>query len=113
MNNLDKMYDYYSKVDKEGWEELKIVKNHIKGNIYDTFSYEDNIGMFEDMDGKQLIPWYEKMEFSNIVSSEFHGSYERCTYNEPSKNRKYKEYKNKVKKEFVQVMDSKYNTLQL
>lgn len=113
MNSLDKMYNYYCKLDKEGWEELKIVKNHIKGNIYNHFYYEDNMGVFEDMDGKELIPWYEKMEFSNIVDSTFYSSYEKCTYGEPSKNERYSEYKNKVKKDFVQVMDSKYNTLKL
>lgn len=113
MNNIDKIYNYYSKIDKEGWEELKIVKNHIKGNLYSYFYTEDNMGVFENLDGKQLIPWYEKMEFSNIENSEFVGEYEKSTYSNPKENERYKEYKDNVKKEFVQVMDSKYNTLQL
>lgn len=113
MNNLNKMYDYYSKLDEEGWEELKIVKNHIKGNLYSHFYTEDNMGIFEDMDGKQLIPWYEKMEFSKITDSEIIGAYEKCTYSNPEENERYREYKDKTKKEFVQAMDSKHNTLQL
>ena len=113
MNNLDKMYNYYIKVDKEGWHELDVVRKYIKGDIYSYFYTEDNMGVFEDLNGKEFISWYEKMEFSNIESSEIIGSYEKCTYSNPKENERYREYKDKVKKEFVQLMDSKYNTLQL
>lgn len=113
MNNIDKMYNYYKKFDKNGWEELQVVRKFIKGDIYSEFYYEDNIGLFENMDGKELIKWYEKMEFSQIKDSIFHGEYEQCVYDKPCENKNYKEYKEKVKKEFVKVMDCKYNTLEL
>ena len=113
LSNIDKMYSYYQTLDKEGWDELRVVKKYIKGNIYDTFYYEDNCGLFENMDGKELIKWYEKMGFSEIKESIFHGAYEKCVYNEPSENKNYKEYKEKVKKEFIKEMDCKYNTLEL
>lgn len=109
MSNIDKMYNYYRKLDKEGWDELRVVKKYIKGDIYSYFYYEDNMGAFEDLNGKELIPYYEKMEFSDIVSSEFHNSYERCTYSDPIENEKYKEYKEAVKKDFVKTMDAKYS----
>lgn len=106
------MYDYYKKMDKDGWEELRIVKKHIKGDLYSHFYYEDNIGMFENMNGKELIPWYEKMEFSNIIDSTFVGMYEKCSYSNPTENKKYNAYKESVKKDFIKTMDAK-NSFQL
>lgn len=109
MNNLDKMYNYYQKIDKDGWEELKVVRKYIKGDLYGNFPYEDNRGYFEFINGKEFIEWYEKMEFSNIINSRFVGAYEECDYDEPWKNKRYKEYKEAVKKDFVKTMDAKHS----
>lgn len=65
------------------------------------------------MNGYQLIEWYEKMKFSSIVDSKLIGIYEQYIYSNPSDNIGYKVYKEAVKKDFVQMMNSKYNSLQL
>ena len=53
------------------------------------------------------------MAFSDIIESFFHGAYEECYYSEPSENKNYKAYRYAVKKDFVQLMQDKYNSLQL
>lgn len=101
---LNNLYNFASSLDKEGWEELSIVKEFITGDLYSYFSYEDNIGKFEDMDGKTLISWYEKMEFGDIINSESVGSYEKCTYSEYKDKKEYKDYRKKVEKFLVKNM---------
>lgn len=113
MNNTDRLYNHYQKLDMEGWNELQVVKKYIKGDIYSHFNYEDNIGLFENINGKELINWYEKMEFSRITDSKFIGMYEKCTYSNPTENKEYKDYKDKVKKEFIKAMSNKYDSLEL
>lgn len=98
------LYNKYSKIDKDGWEELKIVKKYIKGDIGAFFSYEENCGLFEDMNGKDLIKWYEKMKFSDIVDSKIVGMYECCTYSDPCNNKNYTSYKKKIETEFIKNM---------
>lgn len=104
---INYLYEKYSKLDKDGWKELKIVKKYIKGDLYSYFSYEDNVGLFEDMNGKQLIKWYEKMQFSNIVDSKIIGIYEKCTYSNPTENKDYLNYRKNVMSDFINVMQNK------
>lgn len=104
---IDYLYDKYSKMDKQGWEELKIVKKYIKGDIFTYFSYEENCGSFEEMNGKELIKWYEKMEFSKVIDSKIIGMYEKCTYSNPAENKDYQKYRQSVKKDFIKNMISK------
>lgn len=106
---INYLYDKYSKLDKGGWEELKIVKKYIKDDLYSYFSYEDNCGLFENMNGRQLIKWYEKMQFSNIVDSKTTGMYEKCIYSNPTENKDYLNYRKNVIFDFINVMQNKLN----
>ena len=59
-NNIDAFYKIAQEFDDEGYEELKIVSREIEGDLYSTFCYEDNQGLFEFMNGYQVIRYYEK-----------------------------------------------------
>lgn len=104
---VDDLYNFSVNLDNEGWEELSIVREFINEDIYSYFYYEDNLGYFENMDGWQLISWYEKMKFAEIVDSEFIGSYEKCKYSDYDDKTEYIKYREEVKKALIKHMISK------
>lgn len=105
---VNDLYKLAKSLDDDGYKELSIVREKIKGDIYSTFYYEDNQGLFEFMNGYQLISYYEKMEFGDIISSEFFGAYEKCEYSDPAKNERYPKYKESVKVKLIRVMSKEY-----
>lgn len=107
-NNIDDFYKIAKEFDDEGYEELKIVSREIEGDLYSTFYYEDNKGFFDYMNGYQKIRYYEKMGFSEITNSIFHGAYEECEYSDPSNNSEYENYKRNVKIKLIKSMVKQY-----
>lgn len=105
---VNDLYKLARSLDDDGYKELSIVREKIKGDIYSTFYYEDNQGLFEFMNGYQLINYYEKMEFGDIISSEFYGVYEKCEYSDPAKNERYAKYRESVKVKLIKIMIKKY-----
>ena len=57
------LYEFYKILDPEEWDLLKIVKD-ITGTKTSDLYYEDNMGMFELMNGSQLINIHEKLAFA-------------------------------------------------
>lgn len=105
---VNDLYKLARSLDDDGYKELSIVREKIKGDIYSTFYYEDNQGLFEFMNGYQLINYYEKMEFGDIISSEFYGVYEKCEYSDPAKNERYAKYRESVKVKLIKIMIKEY-----
>lgn len=103
--NTDEYYQYIfdslKKYDIDGFFYLSQVQKETgitTSSFYGHFSYEDNIGTFEDMDGYQLAQYYEIMHFANIIDSKFIGSYEKCIYdNKYLKSQEYLDFIKKVK----------------
>ncbi len=46
-------------LDPEGWALYRVAERRCKTSVHEFFSTEDNMGYFEAMDGKQLLPWLE------------------------------------------------------
>lgn len=104
---INDLYNFSVSLDNEGWEELSIVREFIKEDIYSYFYYEDNMGYFENMNGWELIPWHEKMKFAEIIDSEFIGCYEKCKYSNYKDTTEFIKYREEVKKAYIKHMISK------
>ena len=109
MLKLKELYEKSIIFDKGGWNELRAIKSVLnkdrsKNNqvsLESMYTVEANMGLFEDMDGKELIPYYEKGYFGDIIDSKIiGGSYEQVTYGGDYTNKKeYKEFRKEVMKE--------------
>ena len=94
--------DTHYALDQDGWIELRVVSTVIPCNLYSEFSYEDNMGVFEELDGYETIFWYEKAEFGEFEYEIVGSMHEVGTcINEYWKLPVYEEYRKKVEKKVL------------
>lgn len=93
-NGEEKLYELLQPLDHEGWCELDAVQKLIPCNIYSEYYYEDTVGTFENMDGYDLIPYYEIAAFAENREYDFVGDmYEKLTsYDDYTNKAEYLQY---------------------
>lgn len=106
INKID--FSYYKKIskelDKDKVAELQIIQNKIPINIFAEYYYEDNTGVFENLDSQELIPYYENYKFGEMEYVIAAPGYEQgfCTNREIYRNSKeFLEYRKSVEKEVI------------
>lgn len=93
------LYSVLGTLDKGGWIELGAVQEIIPCDLYGTFYYEDNTGVFDsdDMDGYDLIHYYEINQFSDFEYTPVGSMHEKIvSYTKPSNHPDYPTYREKV-----------------
>lgn len=95
------LYSIVGGLDTGGWIELDVVQELIPCDLYGTFSYEDNTGVFDsdDMDGYGMIHYYEIDRFSDCEYVTVGTMHEKMSrHSDPSKHPEYAEYREEVLK---------------
>ena len=106
-----KKFDYIPGEKRPGWVEVEesngfieatIVANKTNIDLYSFYSYEDNLGILDSLDGYELVSWYEKAAFGEFEYSQVASCYEKgICVSDYKTNKKYKEYRKSVEYEVV------------
>lgn len=84
-------------MDTEGWITLQEAKKLLgDDSIGSHYPYEDNHGVFDEMDGNELREWLEAIHFADITWEPVGDTYERAAEIRMVVDDKYTAYKNQL-----------------